>query len=147
MKTEINMGRVKRILSGEPVGGENKRWLFYYSLFTYVADGKAQTLTESEAGDKLKEFPSMPVTVFKLQKSETETPKILKGRKGLKTQEVTSTEQICGIISSTTGVGVEVTDLLPKDSRPLNVRVRAFMVDVTRRQQTKTRILNQLKNR
>lgn len=148
MQTEINMSRVKDILSGKPLE-EPKRFLYFYSIYTFIDGDKASTLEEDQAADKLKEYPSMTVTYVHLQKTPIDPPTILKGRKGLETLEVTSHEALSDIIASKTGVRVQPEDLMPKqkESRSITQRAQAFMADVTRSQQTKNRILNQLKNR
>lgn len=111
-KTDIELKKSLRYLAVTPV--ISGPYLFYYALWTYVKNELASTLPEDQAADKLKQFPDMEVTYFKLEKSETPKPKILEGRTDLVTETVLGIEEVSDLIFIKSGAKVSETDLLPK---------------------------------
>ncbi len=92
----------------------NGPYLFYYAVWTFIQNEKASTLTEGEAQVKLGLHSDMETTVYQLQGSSTPLPSILKNRKNVTTETVTSVEQVSDLIAAKTSVRVSENDLLQK---------------------------------
>lgn len=111
-KADIELKKTLRYLSVGPV--ISGPFLFFYAQFTIVENELAKTLTDAQAQTKLKALPKMEVTYFKLEKSETPMPEILKGRKELITEEVKGIDEVIDLIFIKSGAKLSETDLLPK---------------------------------
>ncbi len=86
----------------------------------FTASGHSFKTTNSRHSQKVRhkaklgQFPNMEVTVYKLEGSDTPTPSILKKRKNVTTETVTSVEQVGDLIHAKTSVRVSENDLLQK---------------------------------
>jgi hypothetical protein len=107
------VGKSLKILAVTPAIPDGP-WLFFYSVWTFIQNNKFQTLSEGEANVKLGQFPNMEVTVYKLEGSDTPTPSILKKRKNVMEETVTSVQQVSDLIHAKTSVRVSENDLLQK---------------------------------
>jgi hypothetical protein len=139
---KVDLKEVKRFLAkqaGKEVPVYEGPWLFYYgSVWTYIENKGYVTLTEKQAEEKLKQYHTprmMEVFYCHLINSETPKPSILKGRRGLQTEEVHSHEEVSDLIYRVTGVKVSEADLrskqkmMAKDDRPLSTKVRTLIKD------------------
>lgn len=128
MKSTIDLKEVARILGRK--APEEKEYLFWYTVFTLIANKTYRTLTEDEASEALKR-PKLVVYYCKFPESKKPLPGILKNRRGMLREEITSHEQLSSLIYEKTGVSVPEADLMPPpkawDSHPLSERIRAFM--------------------
>lgn len=137
MNTTINLREVQ-ILSAKLAGNEppvfNGPYLFWYTVFTFVQNKTYTTLTEVQAGEKLKNYRAMEVFYCKFPDSKTPIPEILKNRRGLQTETCTSYEQVSELIYLKTEVKVPEASLRgpqkmwsKPDARQLGVRAVAFV--------------------
>lgn len=88
-------------------------FLFFYSVWTFVQRKTATTLSETEAADKLTQYPEMEVIFCYLTNSSSEPPAILKGRK-IEKEEITGHEELSELIYSKTGASVSESELMIK---------------------------------
>lgn len=122
---------------GPGPGNETERYLFWYTLWTYIENKSYRTLTESEAKGKLKEYSSekMETVYCKFKDSSTPMPAILKGRKGLQTEIVMGHDQVSELIYRKTTVSVPESDLMTKkNQQPLHIRMQAFVKNIGERE-------------
>jgi hypothetical protein len=112
-KFDIELKTALRHLAVEPVV-DNVPHLFFYAIWSYILNKGASTLTESQASDKLKQFPDMEVVYFKLDKSNSPMPEILKDRKGLITETVSGITEVSDIIFIKSGARISENDLQPQ---------------------------------
>lgn len=119
--------------------GKKGQWLFRFRKWFFVENRTFTVITEAGVTDKLKQYPSMSVTVFLVPESPHTSPPVLKGRK-VKFIEEGDEQNISSFILTTTGCSIPVSELggvmWNKDDRPLGVKVRAFMKSV---EETKTK--------
>jgi len=129
--SEIDLREVQR-LSAKAAGKEPPTfegpYLFWYTLWTFVENKTFQTLNDIQAKEKMSRYPKMEVFYCKFPNSQTPAPGILKTRKGLQTETVSSHEQVSDLILMKTGVKVPESDLRSKqkmrmDDKPLVNRV------------------------
>lgn len=133
----IDLKQVKKItgiLSGKNAEApdESGPFLFYYSTFTFIQDDRYITLTETQAEDKLKQYPDTSIYYCRLQGSPDSPPSILVGKK-LQKEIVEGHEALSDLIHSITGVRVPPEALMipqsnkVKDARPIGVRTTEFL--------------------
>jgi hypothetical protein len=129
------MSRYETKLKAFQVAAEEapERYMFWYTVWTFIEHKASSTLTEAAAEAKLKHYPSMEVFYCKFPNSQTPMPEILKGRKNLQTEKTSSYEQVSELIYEKTGVSVPESDLQDKKAawsdKPLNDRIRSFMME------------------
>jgi hypothetical protein len=110
---------------------EGKKYLFWYTNFTLIFNKQYSILTEKEAKNKLTQYSSKEMDVYYCKFPETTTPlpDVLKNKKGLITESVTSHKEVSELIYEKTGVSVPESELRSKtkDQRPLGERAMAFV--------------------
>ena len=109
---------------------EEKRYLFWYTVWTFIENNTYSTLSETEVENRLKQYPKMDIYYCRLVKSSDRTPAILKGRK-IEKLEIHGYEELSELIYQKSGVLVPESDLMTKkDKWSLGVRAMAFMKEV-----------------
>jgi hypothetical protein len=125
------MSRYETKLKAFQVAAEEapERYMFWYTVWTFIENKEYKTLSDSEASERLKDN-QVVIYYLKFPQSSTPMPTVLKGKK-YHTEECMSHEQASEIIYSVTNVKVPVADLQDKkvawSNKPLTDRVRTFM--------------------
>lgn len=114
---------------------ENREFLFFYSVWTFIQNKQYKTLTESEAAADLKQFPGMEIYYCRLEGSPDNPPAILKGKK-INKEIVAFHLGLSDLIYQKTGVRIPETDLMlkQKNEGPFHVKVQMLMKGIEERE-------------